>query len=1830
MDTTKLAKGNLGDPEVNPDINAKGDFGQREVAEDRSVSSDMAKYIAKKQYKIRDKIQKDLGYNPERDQGNTAGDRLDDLLTMFSDDDNRRINQDEIYRRLLQGNSYLTKTGGAWGDGLPPLRNPGDIQGRFMPAMSIETPTSDADKINLEFADARADMPKSRITQRAVKAGIALGEDPKALEVEISDAQGEGQVRQRAQYKSQQEFQQAKSDYLDEVLKNRDPSKPMDLSEAMFIQDLAQDQFTPDDPIAMEKLYSEKIANRLLGTTHAAQAALAKDPDGYNDIQDAVEQNTQRKEIAQKLWEDKTRDYSANTGIIGHIWNVGEQFIPVKSDWNKYDFALGGLPGDNMANRIRNLYMLPPERFKSELEKAYDQIAYYNPLDANEFLASVLSYSRMDSSIANAMFGLDVATTLPVGWIFKGGKVVKDTEKAISQLDRSVLTGERATIIKGRAPDYKSDGERLLEGWDVGEVDFPDRGAEWTKSVSDYFKQPQRAADYKTDEERLLDGWDVGEVDFPPEFLAAQAAKDTQKALAKEEINLEDLFAETGHQDQAIDIAVAQQTAEMLSKAIPDVKDIKAFAALSSRLNSMYNPRAWLMAGSRLSREAAERIMTVVDRSRIALENASKHGAQATRLTPEALAQAEKLGRLKMRDEFRFANNGVIDTRWEVIPQSANPETQTNDLVMTIGTMDALGFKRPEDAIQAAEHMYKIRPGDYKIAPSGGEYYIQVRRTLDETDPSVQAAMITTGNETPRSIWNTFLGYMRNPDDLLSPFSRENRKAVTGIGQALQEYFASAAKDIGSLSGKQKTRMNRLMEVNRDNPGPDGKRGMWFTSVADYENQYFDLFKQWPTENETRAYMLTREISDFDWSVRSMTILRDKNRLGITQVHVKVPERIAASADGDEDDLARLADDGGPAGEVNFSKTQLTDKSFEGKLLDKLPEYDGHYDASVYIVKEGESTGELKYLSDLDRKEIERLINDEGYKVYQNADPKANPFEGMDPKVTDRNFFLLKNAQTSALRAEDQLPYRAGYHVEYAPGFYTKQGKFYRDGKGRRTYGGDVSLLYHVSEAGAQKYTRSLEKARLLLKSGDTEALKTLLRNELPHTYEQFVRFFSDGTLDIDTPILYTRSGQNTRDSVRAGQGSSDLYEGVRDAYNSPYNLTSSVNRQFAQEKDMALPSVVKGSEGNPAYDFGKAKMIDPLVSLSRSMHNMVKMRVYDNYQHQAISSFVEEFANPATLGGSVTKRDLAQVRNNPLAFITDPMWNEKAPRDKLMAAKNAHRAIVNLLGVQSPVSKNTDWVINKLVNTMFEKYGDGAASKTSDFLAASLKDPSRYARHMAFHAKLGLFNPVQLFLQAQSVVHAAALTGNLKRSYQAMGSGMLMRYLSLTSDEKIIQSFANKSRAFGWKADEFLESYHNMKLAGISHVEGEVADLNDIFSAGLFKSRGRQWLDKGTFFFKEGERMVRLNAWNTAYLEFKKANPGKAIGDIERNQILRRYDDLAINMTRSSTGAWQQGVLSVPAQFSTYQIHLMEQLLGKRLTRAEKSRAVAVYSALYGLPTGIAAGTALWPMGQDIKQAAMERGIDVNNGVMDVLMNGIIASSFEAVTGQEYDVAGRWGPNGLTVFKEALNGEKGLLDVMFGPSGQIATEIITGLDPVARDLTAIFRDGEPKYQLLAEDIAAALRNVSTVNNSYQMIYAMNAGKFMSKNGLFTSEADSMDAVMKGIFGLDPRTISDAYIKIESMKEFKEAQKDAQQKFVKSYNKALENFSDPKAFEMYMKDAHAWLVMGGFRPDQYDDLMRAAAGNDLSLIDKIYRQYNKYGPPGNVDQINEEFNQRNQ
>ncbi len=1645
-------------------------------------------------------------------------------------------------------------------------------------------------------------LPEERLQERAGKYNLAMGEtSPGAEEIKgVIQAGMEDNLRSEAASRQKIEFMAEKLKMVKEMAQARGDT-PMSPEEFEFISQLPKEKFVHDKTV-LEEMYADNLLKNVMNAgSENYNRALEENPDRTNRVHDVAKNVLTSREAIQHLVEDEETERS-NDGWGTSIWNFMETQVPFLSAVHKMDLTRDGMVGENLQSQYVDLHLLAardPAEFYETIKLQYQTIKARNPYDALDFLRGYLQYGRTNEAIDNAWAIVDTVDVVGGGLAGVIKRGAKGTAKAAAKSVRfkKPIVGAKNVYSSASLPELKN---------------LP-AGVTFDASLKD--------------------------------FVRAASASKTDGA---------DLLAKAGKIEES---AALNAVREIKAAVTPDLEDIQGNAVTLHRMvASISNPRALFDKGSKLSREAKDRLVeAAIGRSGIIIK-ALHNPSMALRLTDEALWAGLETAKVRMREIYNRTNDAVIDTHWGLIRQDENAE-HVNYAVMTLGQHDATPFKKAEDAIAMADHEYGIPKRDYRIAQDGENFYIQIARPIDETDVSLRKAMVATiYNQTPMTLWNTFLGKLRNPDDLLSTFSRDNRKAITHVSQEIQSLMTEVAKPIGALSKKEKENLSRLMEINRDfQEGTE--RGKFFETVSEFEEQYERAFHEAPSEREISAYFATRQMSDMDWIVRSLTIFRDKSRLGLENIEVDLPgiSRFSVDSAPTEEIIPvtqrawkvrkfetpnevmtgplKTERSGNVTGDATGSlvrfgaQEQRGVAKFEGRTLDKLPD-DPKHNYGVYILRPNTTKGEYTTARTMDREQLGKLIHDEGYKIVQLANPADNPFREIDNVNEIINFIIVKDARRSSLRVEDMLPYKPGYHVDYAPGFFSKQASFWRTASGKKIYGGSRSIMYHTSEAEARKFHKAFDQARVLLKEKKYDELKTFLPLNLPHNYKQFTKMFSgkDG-LSLDEPIMWTRSGQDVSDAAKTHHFEHrKRFEDSEDILDSPYNLSSLVNRQYAQEKNMALPSVGRGTEGQPLWNFKKARMIDPLQSLARSQHSMIRMRAYDNYQYQQLESFIQEFPD-------VMKWSPETLRANPMIVIKNPSWNDTkvVSKERLAAAKNVHQALVNLLGVRSDLDQKLDWALNKLVDGAFNKgFSEKNYNKVADIALAGVKDPSRYLRGMAFHAKLGLFNPVQYFLQAQSVIHGMAITGDPKRVWQAWSATWLMRRLSLTDNPRIIEDFARKATKWGWTKDEFLESFQNMKAAGLWHVEGEVVSIDDVFNKKLWRDSKLKhaFLDKGPMFFQEGERLVRLNAWNIAYKEFKAKNPGVLIGARERNQILRRYDDLAINMTRSSAAQYQKGVFSLPVQFTSYYIRLMEQMLSKRLTMGEKGRLVSMYSAMYGLPTGfaVAAGPVgvAWPWGEDIKQYALEHGMNYNDGINDVLMNGLLASAIELATGREYNADTRYGPGGLTFFKEALTGDKNVMEIVLGPSGSILSEMLNSTYPIMKYLTGAFKDDTEAYPFIPEDAIAVLRESSTINQGYKAWYALNLGRFISKTENFTVPADTLDAFMVAVLGLEPRKVADAYVMIESMKEFRDAQKYAQDQVVKNYRRSLKHVANGGAvgdedWMRYQRAVSVWTKAGGFRPDQAGQILRSAI-DDTSLIDKVWNQFMLKAPPGQLEQ----------
>lgn len=1255
---------------------------------------------------------------------------------------------------------------------------------------------------------------------------------------------------------------------------------------------------------------------------------------------------------------------------------------------------------------------------------------------------------------------------------------------------------------------------------------------------------------------------------------AQKAVRDHSKALSNPELKIEETLSQIGDHDKASAVkAVKQVTA-------PTAEDF-----LSS-LPSGMNPKNFFGKGSSLSQAWTNKLVTKFTEDTQRLLNILGK-LDVSRLTPEAVA----VGIKETQNALKSVYGGRINDGWIDflhIPPELNPNKANLDTV--IGRFGDLNG-RPFDSRAAAElylkEIYKLSPSEAKVAQQGNSYFIQVQKFIDETTEGVRKANITPSNSTPVSMFNMLLNRVRTSEDLLADFQRNNRHVATHAPQVLNKFLREQIDSTArSLSKRQRSEVEEILRYNRDELNPSlgpNKRGNFYTSDVDFEKSFFDKFNKNPTEAQIAHYFNYVRVSDFDYTIRNLALYRDKGRLGLEQFSFS------------------FKDAKGVTQNLPF---------FEGKELEKFPW--GGQNAGI-LIHDSEGATRFLYkhghdgtLDQTARETVDKLINDRGFKVVQVFNPTERPFSSVEfsgGKISEQIHFVVTNTSERKPLAFQQLEYRPGGHVIYLDDWYVKQPQLQMGQAGRLHYYGDNAVMNFATQAEAIKYAERMDRARLMLKNGEP-GLEDYLARNLPYSVEDFKKMFTKGHLDLDAPIVHSKSGTSTFDTVSALKGD-DRYRNMVDATKSEYNLAGSIDMSYTAERNLVLDTVI---EKNGFFGIAPSRQLDPYEALNTGLGQAVRNLWMNDYKIQAVQQWIEEF-------GDVMKPRFKELSNNPMYFLYNPQWNEAVvDKARLAAAKASQRAIVNFVGARSEVAGQMQFLQNKLHDSIYKTFGQEASTFFGDHLLPAIKNPDHYIRAVAFHSKLGLWNPIQMFVQAQSVSNVLAIAGPM-HGLPGATAAVLMRRMAHSNEPAVLSRFADMAANLGWKRADFEEMYNIFRSTGLYEVAGEAALRDDVFDPKLYRSTVGAWLDKGTMFFNEGERIVRLTAFATAYREFKAANPLVKIGNREVGEIMSRSDTLSASMTRASAASWQNGILSIPTQFMTYNMRIMEQFFSKRLTTAEKVRMGSWYAALYGVPTAGAAAAGVWPFYDDIKEEALKRNIDLSPAYMKGLMEGIPSMMFSLATGKDYNFSQRWGPGGTPVFRDLVRGDKSAFEVLGGPSASIVADIWGATQPAAKSLFYLVRGQSEDFPMRKEDWLAIINNSSTASLATRIYTAVTYGKYISKNNVQVGPMDNMDAVMS-ILGVTPRDLTDTYLISKAGKEDQLVKDGWEKAAIREFTMGLQALErgDSQGYSDYMSRFNAYMNSGDFTIEDQNRVWEKVSQYQADLEDKVREEFWRRAP----------------
>lgn len=1608
-------------------------------------------------------------------------------------------------------------------------------------------------EISLDAQDATQAPSETTATTRAVKAHIAIGDaSPGVMNLRQSLLAGnESQVRDQMASDAKVKDAQIRMDAIKGIVAEAaKQGRPLSEQDLSYLSILPTMELQNDPKTILEKEYAHNYVNKVADLN-----------DGQNVIQSHLqvdpEGTTQEMDVAsnikmrQEIVKTKIEDLNdqwKNTGVMSAIGDYAGSFVPLLENVRTHNVVEGA-----------NTSSILPGNNTDE------QVQYLWTLPPKEF-HTAFGKAIDELAAKNPLMAMDFAN-----------KVLSFSNND-RFLDNAFAIADVLTI-----PGVATAGKLALKGGEAA-----------AEAVA------RNAASVGLKDTKV-------------------ALKDAVKAEGTISRPVEEVLNRTGDLKGSARVTAYKEALQTFSAQDP----MKEGYALKSQVPSLFNVDRVLDNSQSLSREASDRLSMVLQENAADLIDATTQTSKVGRVvSDEALQVGLKDAEARLATAYHHLNDAVLDTRLvsaedqvsnvheaemrlgksvtaNIAGQESKPlSVAAGEMETALGKPDASLFKDRKEAEYWATEVYKLKSGEYHVGveQKGVGYYVGVRTPINETADALRDVQLTTDHVTPRSITNTFLGLLKTPEDTLSVANREARHVATHGSQELHRYAVGVAENIGSLPNKSIKRLDRYLASNRDqmyleNGHP--RYGKFDRDVGEFDRNWTSFHGKPPTEQERIAYFSAVQLNDWDYVMRNLGLYRDKARQGI--------EKFAFNHS--------ITD------ETSGEKAVVKSPMIEGRVTKDIPWADVE-DANIAVI---DRNGNKRVLSKntmtgSERAEITNAINIDGHKVIQVANPLEKRLRGVVGSDQSVHFIVAPEFERKALDWQ-QLPYRAGGHTEYLHEHWVSQPSIRRAGD-QFIYEGDNNALNFATEAEARKYAEKMETARKMLKDGNVSHLDNFLQTNLPWTREEFTRMFQEQTLkdgtklparfSLEDPFAHRSSGRNVLD---AHPDVAKLYPNVRNEVRSSYNLYGQIDKKFASERDGPVMTVRERTGDNePAFKLEPAKRIDPLTTMNRAMANVMRSRYLNDYKIKSVEDFIEEFADLMKVEGGK-----AEIRKNPVFYLHEAPWDNQFPdKARLAAGKNAQRAIINLLGSQTELGGNLRWAREQMMNAVYNNFGQKASDYVSEHLLPVLKDPFKYARNVAFHSKLGLFNPVQMFLQSQTLLHAIAITP--QHAYPGMAAASLMRYLTMTADKSTIEHFAQIASKFGWTKEDFLESYAGLKRSGLWNVEGEVALKDDIFDPKIFKGKWGSFLDKGTFFFREGERVVRLTAWNAAYREWKVANPGKLLNDKAIAEILTRQNTFGVNMTRASSSAWQQGLWSIPTQFFAYQARLAEQLLGKRLTQAEKARVMTMYAGMYGVPTATGAATFAYPWYDDMREEALNRGVDLTAPMNKALMDGIPSMIIQQLTGAEPNFSQRAGPGGIQYFKDVF--KDGKVGELFGASPKILTQMSTAIAPVLKAVMSPFTPGED-FKLTMGDAITAMDQISTVNNVGKALFALKTGKYISQNETYLGNATTADAIMTALMGTQPLAISDAFLKADLQKETKSMQQAVQKQVITNWRRAMQEFNagNDTAAESYMHNAKVLMAGGDFRPDEKGKIFQQAMKGYESFVDKMNREYiQKAGP----------------
>ncbi len=1088
----------------------------------------------------------------------------------------------------------------------------------------------------------------------------------------------------------------------------------------------------------------------------------------------------------------------------------------------------------------------------------------------------------------------------------------------------------------------------------------------------------------------------------------------------------------------------------------------------------------------------------------------------------------------------------------------------------------------------------------------GTGWAVRVSHPLDETGYVRDILLATDEVKSPKTwlnaLSNGLIGKLRTPEETLSEAQRAARKVATYSPSVYEQIARNTLEPIRKMRSwssipytdrKRKWQeFKKVIEASEQEYNPVTKQnGIRYETPNEVDAAYQKSIGRLPDEQETVAYFSWKRGEELWETWRDMQFNKNLHRLGAENVTMKVGLE-----------------------ETPRSITGIKEVKFDGMRLKGMP---GGNDTVLVVGKtfaDSFVTTLNKLRPSKDGIALSEDILQGKSKAYQVANHFEQPLKDFNRDTKDSLVrFVISRGETGPQEGPLEWKKLGRRPVNYDYDHHVKQPIVkYDPVSGIHSYLGDKTISVHNIRALSKDVADKLNNIRLLLKENKIAEAKTFHENSgLPQEWSEVQGWFkptifrgeggrfekTPSKLSLDEPIHSVPRGKALISTPEYSNDVASRFKGreFRD-------VAHEGSARYLGEKYDTADVFSLGNEGtaaNPLYRQKPVEYLNPITSLNRALVRIANASFMDDYKAFSVEHWIQEAK------GYLNARP-EEIMASPYWYFHNPVWKSGTPTDDVIVnnLKVANAQIRQFIGEVDP---NKAWLhsgAQKLSDSLYTS-GRGRIALATERMLPKIRDPLQFLRSMTFHYKLGFFNIPQLWVQSQTF---ATIWGVAGAKYAGPGTAASMMYgwAKLNRHPEIWEKLDETLSKAGWKPGQFMEATKGGEGSGFLNVVNEKMAFRDDPNRLNIISDGKQsFLNAGTWFFRTGEKSVRLGAWYTAYKEYRDTvNTVGALGRRDWQKILNRADDLYSNMSRASNSSIQKGVMSIPTQFLSYQMRTAELFLGKRLTVPEKMRLFGYYSALYGIPGAF--GLSGFPIGDYLRKSAIADGYNVgDNYITTAVMEGLPSIILGMTTGNYYNVEGRYGLQGFDPLRSALRSDKTMWDILTGATGQTFANSIMATHGFWKAMGSLIqRNGE--FPMKFEDFLEPFKEISSINNTWKLIFAMNYGKLITKKEGVVGDVSKGNAIFQYISGLQPQDVDDNYVKREYQKSEEQFQKYTLDKFIRDYRRGLVAARDnnPEQAKEFFRRARTWLDSSGYPEHQKSTAYTIAVKGYDSLIEQ--------------------------